>query len=470
MLRKRIFMRRWHVGFAPLAIMASWAACSSSGGNHAGPNDAGKDGAHADAPVPDGAIECAVPPSASDIPAAGTFCSLPGSVISTANGPRVVPGGPSVPCLGWMSLPVGFCAHYYAHVPTTRQLRFAPDGALFVASPTQSTTGGAGNGVAGVVVAPDLNKDGVADSTPTFVGSIPSVQGLLFRGNDFYFQDDVAIRHVVYKAGDTSPSSPVTTFATISARQAPEHWPKVFDVAKDGTFYVTNGGSQSDACVSAGPVRGSIFSLAADGSATLVAKGFRNPIALRCETDHDVCLAAELALDYSAGTKGREKIVPVRAGDDWGYPCCATKNTPYAGTVYVDNGMTPDCSGTASESDSFLIGHTPFGIDFETGKWPAPWSKRAFVTLHGVFGTWEGARIVGIALDPTTGLPLPASDIDGGESLNGNMKDFAIGWDDHTLGHGRPAAVTFAPDGRLFVGDDQQGVVLWIAPVDLKKP
>ena len=26
---------------------------------------------------------------------------------------------------------------------------------------------------------------------------------------------------------------------------------------------------------------------------------------------------------------------------------------------------------------------------------------------------------------------------------------------------------TFAPDGRLFLGDDQQGAVIWIAPVGL---
>jgi glucose/arabinose dehydrogenase len=126
-----------------------------------------------------------------------------------------------------------------------------------------------------------------------------------------------------------------------------------------------------------------------------------------------------------------------------------------------------NCSQVGVETVSFVIGDTPFGIDFETGKWPAPWGGRAFVTLHGVFGSWVGARIVGIARDPSTGMPLTATDFDGGESANTNMIDFATGWDDGRQDHGRPAAVTFAPDGRLFVGDDQLGAVIWIAPVGL---
>ena len=49
------------------------------------------------------------------------------------------------------------------------------------------------------------------------------------------------------------------------------------------------------------------------------------------------------------------------------------------------------------------------------------------------------------------------------------MNDFALGWDDRHNDHGRPGAVTFAADGRLFVGDDQQGAIIWIAPVDLMR-
>jgi hypothetical protein len=45
------------------------------------------------------------------------------------------------------------------------------------------------------------------------------------------------------------------------------------------------------------------------------------------------------------------------------------------------------------------------------------------------------------------------------------MVDFATGWDDGQNDHGRPAALTFAPDGRMFVGNDMDGTIVWIAPV-----
>ena len=194
-----------------------------------------------------------------------------------------------------------------------------------------------------------------------------------------------------------------------------------------------------------------------DGSTTEVAKGFRNPIALGARPTTTCASPPSWRSTTRAARAGREKIVPVRQGDDWGFPCCATQNLPYANTIYDDTDQAPDCSRVAVESDSFVIGHTPFGIDFETGQWPAPWGGRVFVTLHGVFGTWEGARVVGIERDPNTGLPLPATDIDGGETANGRHDRLRPGWDDGRQDHGRPAAITFAPDGRMFIGDDQLG-------------
>jgi glucose/arabinose dehydrogenase len=248
------------------------------------------------------------------------------------------------------------------------------------------------------------------------------------------------------------------------------HWPKVFDVARDGTIYITNGGSQLDECSSTWPARGAVLRLEADGTTSVVATGFRNPIAMRCEQDHDACLVVELALDYSGNAGGREKVVPLRFGDNWGFPCCATRDLPYTSVVYADTAATPDCSSVPSESDAFVIGHTPFGIDFAPATWPGQWSGRAFVTVHGVVGSWVGARVVGLALDPITGYPLPASELDSTLGVPGSMLDFATGWDDGTRQHGRPAPIAFAPDGRMFLGDDWLGAVVWIAPVDLPIP
>jgi glucose/arabinose dehydrogenase len=406
--------------------------------------------------------------------AKGAFCSLPGSIIWGDNGAVADAGQPKI--ASWLHLPSGFCAHYFATVHTARQLRFADNGDLFVASPTKTTTGGAGDGIAGITVLPDDDHDGVADTNITFVDGLPSIQGLMFGGGYLYYQDDTTIRRVAVHPGDRQLNGSPQVVTTIALPQAPEHWPKVLDTAKDGTIYITNGSTQTETCVPGRQPFGAILKLEPDGSTSVVASGFRNPIALRCEVDHDVCLAAELAKDYSQNVGGREKLVVVNQGDDWGFPCCAGQGVPYADVNYADGG-TPDCSGVANESAAFFIGHTPFGLDFEPGKWPAPWTGRVFVTLHGDAGSWNGARVVAIGIDSMTGLPLPAADFDAGADGSrprsrspGNLLEFASGWDDGFQDHGRPAPIAFAPDGRMFLGDDQKGVVLWIAPTTLMIP
>jgi glucose/arabinose dehydrogenase len=459
------------------AVVALCAGAIASCSGHEAASvtpDAGTSGKDADVdaapPVPDASSRDNFGPPDNFVPPTGAFCSLPGSVEWTAQGPIVLPGGSATaPDLTWLRLPPGFCAHYFATVADVRQLRVAPGGDLFAASPTTGTTGGNPSGaMAGVALLPDDDRDGLADSNITFLSNLPSVQGLLFAKGSFYYQDDATIRGIPYQANDRTPSGAQHPMTTVTAPQSSLHWPKVMDIAADGTIFVTNGGSQDDQCVSTNPMRGAIFAVHPDGTTTLVAKGFRNPIALRCETNHNVCLAAELALDFSANKGGREKLVPVRPGDDWGFPCCATKNLPYSNAKYMDTGAIPDCSGVTAETDSFIIGDTPFGLDFESGGWPAPWAGRVFVTLHGRYGDWSGARVVAIALDPGTGLPVLATELgDGGPSANA-MLQFATGWDDGMEDHGRPAPIAFAPDGRMFLGDDQLGLIVWIAPVDLK--
>jgi glucose/arabinose dehydrogenase len=429
----------------------------------------------------------------------GSYCALPGSIVGTATGVAVVAGGAaSAPDLSWLRVPQGYCAHHFAYVPETRQLRVGPGGDVFAASPSQPTAGAERVlGLGAVVVLPDDDHDGVADAVTQFVprsgdggsGGLAQVQGLGFSGGYFYYQDGISVKRVPFKAGDRQPSGASELVTTVvqpssqdrdagSANGIPfsqNHWPKVFDFAQDGTFYLTNGSDQGEDCVSTRPPVGVVLKVTGTSTLTsnVVAKGFRNPIALRCEADHNVCLVAELSKDGSGAEGGREKLVPVRSGDDWGFPCCATKNLAFPGTQFSDKSQSvqnSDCAGVTQEDVSFQIGHTPFGLDFETGIWTDVWSKRVFVALHGDVGTYTGSRVVAISLDPATGLPVSTSDLSTGMSQAPNMMDFVTGWDDERQDHGRATAVAFGADGRLYIGDDTEGEIFWVAPVTLMRP
>jgi glucose/arabinose dehydrogenase len=389
--------------------------------------------------------------------------------VHDANGTHVVPGGTGQPDLSWLTLPQGFCAHHYATVGNARQLRFAPGGELFVASPTTPTTGGGPNGLSAIVVVPDDNHDGLGDAQLTFKNSLPSTQGLLFAGGYFYYQDGTLIMREPYTSGQRSDMGNAVQVIDVTVYHSGLHWPKTLDVSDTGHIYVGNGGDQGEVCVDPMPFHGGILEIDGSSGGAQIAMGLRNPIDLKCHRDgHDHCFATELAMDFSASQGGREKLITVHEGDNWGFPCCATTNLPYLGVTIPCPGdpssqCPPDCATIAPESNSFIIGNTPFGFDFDDDQFPAPWDHHVLVALHGVAGSWAGARIVAIAFDPATGLPLPSSTISGGDS--GNMGDFATGWDDGSHTHGRPSDIAFSPDGRMFVANDVSGEIFWVAPI-----
>jgi glucose/arabinose dehydrogenase len=406
------------------------------------------------------------------------FCDLPGSLQFTESGTVLVPGGPSgTPDLSFLHLPTGFCVHYYGNVGDARQLRFAPGGELFVASPTTLTTGGGATGPDGkpvydsgleaIVILPDDDRDGLADQVIKFLKDLPSTQGMMFANGHFYYQDRARILRLPYQTGDRAPSAEseevVTLNETTGRYNSRLHWPKMLDIADDGRIFVTNGGDQGERCDPARPLRGGIFEIDGTPGGKPIAKGFRNPISVRCLRGYNRCYAIELSRDYSNNIGGREKLVPVREGDDWGFPCCATAHKPYPDLMPV-----PDCSDVDVEGGSFVIGNTPFDLDFETGKWPPPWNNRVYIPMHGVFATWEGERLVSIAFDPVTGEVIMGSELPSDDP--GSFLDFATGWDDGPAfqgPHGRPANIAFAPDGRLFLGNDYTGDILWIAPMGM---
>ncbi len=467
----RAMLARARTGLAAaLALSAAVVGCkgssaSPSGGGEAPPpgpttkNDAASSTAEAGyAPYGPIAAVHRTPPT----PSTTNFCALPGSVVWSNGASNVVPGGPSsAPDLGWLKVPDGFCVHYFATVPETRNLRFSPSGDLFVASPGRPSAGGAPAGLSAIVVLPDDNHDGVADSTVTYRSGLVTTHGLLFLDGSLYYQNGTQVFKAPYTTGDRVSTSPGVPVLDVNVYVSPDHWAKAIDADDNGNIYVTNGGDEGEECsgaelTTAPAFHGGIVRIDGSPNGELIARGLRNAYALRCAKGTGTCFGLELGRDFSPELGSREKLFPVHAGDNWGFPCCATANTPYADY----SSPTPDCSEVRSEEDSFVIDHTPFGLDFEQGSWAGTFQYRAFVANHGYFVSWYGARVLAIATDPRTGWPERAQETDAGGAV---MMDFATGWDDGAQDHGRPAAVTFAPDGRLFIGDDMNGVIVWVA-------
>lgn len=164
------------------------------------------------------------------------------------------------------------------------------------------------------VILPDDNLNGVANSVITFLSFPPPAgvapaamnQGMLFAPGYFYYQDGTIpgtkIMRLPYATGDRKPSGPSTLVADISGTVSGTniytsslHWPKTMDMAEDGSIYVANGSDQGEECLQPHKFVGGIVKIDPSklGSFTFVAKGFRNPINVRCAKGHDQCFAVE---------------------------------------------------------------------------------------------------------------------------------------------------------------------------------
>jgi glucose/arabinose dehydrogenase len=387
-------------------------------------------------PAPDATtVDTGQPSDASDIVSMRPpFCAGPGSP----------PDG--------ITLPPGFCARTFAHVQHARVIRFAPGGELFVASPNTPTSGygGAGPEPSRIAVIPDDDHDGLGDTPVTFLANVDACHALLFAHDALYYSVGTQILRMAYTSGQRTPAAAVV-IANLTDGASFVHWPHTLDVADDGTVLVSRGGNEIGSCPASRPPMGAVIALDGTLQGHVLATGLRNPMYLRCQHTRGRCYANELTGDFWDAIGGVEKLILVRDGDDWGYPCCVTRghSIPDAGT---------DCTTIASGEHALTLHDTPFGMDFEPGRWPAPWTGALVIALHGSFNTWVGTRVVTIATDPSTGEPM------------GLPVDFATGWDDGRRDHGRPSDVVFAPDGRLFVANDITGEIIWIAPVGLRPP
>ncbi len=233
-------------------------------------------------------------------------------------------------------------------------------------------------------------------------------------------------------------------------------WTHSLAAAADGSILVSSGQTDNSSCPITDAHIGGVFRIGANHSLNgdALADGLRDPLYIRC-MPWGSCYGAELSGDIWAGPpyNGTEKLIELHDGDHYGYPCCIDTGRPNP-----DLKPVPDCSRIVSSKSTFPLHNTPFGFDWERDfGWPDPYRGGFFVGMHGQFGSWANAGLQWAPTDPTTHIPTRAT------------TDFALGFGRSGV-ISRVADVQFAPDGRLFFTDDQDGEIFWIAPRSLKRP
>jgi glucose/arabinose dehydrogenase len=385
-----------------------------------------------------------------------------------------------LPAAPGLTVPDGYCIRAYTTpqqaVTEARVIRFAPNGDLFIAAPGTYTPGGANGGIGAIVILPDDNHDGLADSQVIFAGGgmnpggnncstheqdpadLYCVHGLAFADGYLYYTRSDELRRFPYAAGDRTASQGagelVTTLGGVGLPDI--RWTHTVDLDKNGYAYVSRGRQESSTCTDASMGEGAVLGVDVSGAlpttTTVLSDGFRNPMYLRCDPNHDHCYADELSGDGWDGVGGREKLALIKPGEHWGYPCCVAKDKP------SPVGTADECTNVGVEQVSVKLHDTPFGLDFDRGSFPGDLKHAAFFAQHGAFASWIGTGVTYVPMDESTGIPA------------GAPVDFVLGWSGGGTVDGRATDLAFAPDGRLFIIDDTSGGVWWVAPNDLEVP
>jgi len=410
----------------------------------------------------DGAPEPQPACTATDVPPANgpKFCELPG-VDATD-----------------MTVPPEFCVREFTQTPIAeaRVIRFAPNGDLFVAAPSMSTPGGAADGPGSIVVLPDDDHDGRADSVLTFAGPFPRngfascqslevdpdnlacVHGLLFNGDYLYFTRGDEVRRFPYAKGARAAVSRASELVAAlgGAGASDMRWTHNLEQHPSGSIYVSRGRFESSVCSPVEQKKGAVLAVHVESNAALplqpemVADGFRNPMYLRCAPSScGDCYASELTGDGWDGVAGREKIALLRKDDTWGYPCCVSRDLPAPG------GANADCSNVRREIAAVPLHDTPFGLDFDRGAFPAPYRHGLFMAIHGVVTSFGTTGVLWLSTDPASLRPTGAPKV----FIRGAGRP-----------NGRATDLVFAPDGRMFIADDTSGKIFWVAPRTLASP
>jgi glucose/arabinose dehydrogenase len=412
--------------------------------------------------------------------------SLPSPTKATANAGRRVPQPEGT----LPRVPAGFSVASYAEMRGPRMMVYAPNGDLFVSSPSTNS----------ISVLRDANNDGVFEARGVFVdgqaapapapppaakdgrpapvlgvleGPQPLVPnpsactpppdyqrrgpgwlrqpfGLAFHGDYLYVGNTDSIVRFEYRNGD------------MVARGAPEkllelptggHSTRNIVFNRNGTKLYIAVGSASNSDAGEDCRRAAILEVNPDGTQPRIfASGIRNPVGLTLQPGTDVVWVATNERDNLGDGLVPDYATSVKDGGFYGWPYA------YIGRHYDPKyvGAFPELVKRAIVPDVLVPAHSaPLGITFYTGsQFPARYRNGAFVALHGSWNRTvaSGYRVVFFPM--VNGKPGPLEDfLTGFLASTGENGTPVEQW-------GRPVGVAVAPDGALLVSDDS-GNRIW---------
>ncbi|MDE2570924.1 MAG: hypothetical protein KGM44_00185 [bacterium] len=356
------------------------------------------------------------------------------------------------------TLPPGFTATVVAHVDRARELAVAPNGDLFVGTYDDE-----------VAVVP--HADSETPGAPRLfvrIADAPTA-GVLLADDVLYVGGQFHIWRIPYRTGDLTPRAQPQAIAHVrTSGESRDHKTVTLAFSK-GVLYASVGSSCNNCRPELDATRATVQAMSPSGGGMHpIAIHIRNAIALAVNPATGSLWAGDAGQDELAHGHPYEIFDPVTAHPppaDYGWPLCVENHVPTRGGV--------DCRSQVVPRVVFPAYTTPIGATFyqrPTGSGAHPFPRQywdgAFVTLHG---SWHlplvPPRVVFV---PMRG-DEPPRPVDWNDPTT-QWQPFAGGFQNEIgVRSARPTGIAEAPDGDLFLADDDSGSIWRIRYAGAKK-
>ncbi|HEY3179473.1 MAG TPA: PQQ-dependent sugar dehydrogenase [Casimicrobiaceae bacterium] len=332
--------------------------------------------------------------------------------------------------LDQVKLPPGFSIELVARAPSARAMTWGDKGTLFVGSSV------------GNVYALGFVAGGQA-TVYTIASGLRDPAGVAFHNGALYVSavsrilrfDDIERRL-------QSPPEPVVV--TDKLPSDGHHGRKFIAFGPDGKLYV-NVGAPCNVCEPDPERYAHIERMNADGSGReIVARGVRNSVGFDWDPRTKQLWFTDNGRDLLGDDTPPDELNHVTAvPQHFGYPYC------HGGDIAdPEFGKQHPCSEFVPPIRKLGPHVAALGMRFYTGaQFPPAFRNQIFIAEHGSWNRSQkiGYRVTLVRLDAT------------GKALA--YEPFAEGWLQDGRVWGRPADVSVAPDGSLFVSDDLAGAI-----------
>jgi glucose/arabinose dehydrogenase len=373
------------------------------------------------------------------ISCACSAANAPNAVVQSSTGKGSQGSGLSYgnSSIAHLHLPPGFQISVYASgLQRPGFMTIGPNGVLLVADPSSNS----------IVALPPGTSASHAD-TPIMISSdLNSPTSLVFQDGYLYVSEASSIARMAL-GNDLKVGSIQRIITSLPSPGDLPYSAQTVLIGPDNHIYISIG-SDCNACIEKDPHLAAVWQYNMDGSqGRLYAKGLWNAVGMAVNPWMGQIWVDINERDVMDESMPPEAVYGLVDQGDYGWPRC------YAGVIPNPKfGQSADaCKGVQRPIVTLQAHSAPLGLAFYplgATQFPERYRNSLYVALHGSGNSSmpAGYKIVRIPIDCG--------------KMAGHVEDFLTGWlNSDGISSVRPTGITFAPDGSMFISDDQAGLI-----------